>query len=183
MRTLKAQNKLRIHVVRSGPSLCCSLILDSQWCKVASCGQQRFKSACTSTSMARVPVHPYLDNLEAVEGACDQRRLWSDCADAQSDLSLCWSHKSYCRFYHAMTHIRAHWRKYYAILISNYQFWLSVLISNYQFWLSETFIKPGYVEVLSFNGRRRHLWRCLRHFSIHYVTNVTVTSNFLNAGR
>ena len=27
-------------------------------------------------------------------------RLWSDCADAQADLSLCWSHKSYCRFCH-----------------------------------------------------------------------------------
>ena len=33
-----------------------------------------------------------------VESTCDQQRLWSDCANAQSDLSLCWSHKSYCWF-------------------------------------------------------------------------------------
>ena len=43
-------------------------------------------------------VYPSLDSLEAVEDTCDQRILWSDCADAQADPSLCWSHKSYCRF-------------------------------------------------------------------------------------
>ena len=42
---------------------------------------------------------------EAVEGTCDQRRVRSDCADAQSDLSLRWSHKSYCRFYHVLDHL------------------------------------------------------------------------------
>ena len=41
-----------------------------------------------STSMASVLVYPSLINPEAVEGKCDQRRLRSDCADAQSDLSL-----------------------------------------------------------------------------------------------
>ena len=50
------------------------------------------------SSMARVLVHPSLDSPEAVEGTCVQRRLWSDCADAQADLSLRWSRKSYCRF-------------------------------------------------------------------------------------
>ena len=55
-------------------------------------------------SMARVLIYPSLDNLEAVEGMCDQRRLWSECADAQADLSLFWSHKSYCRFCRALTH-------------------------------------------------------------------------------
>ena len=39
-------------------------------------------------SMARVLVHPSLDSPETVEGTCDQRKLWSDCADAQADLSL-----------------------------------------------------------------------------------------------
>ena len=48
-------------------------------------------------SMARVLVYSSLDSLKAVEGTCDQRRLRSDCANAQADLSLRWSHKSYCR--------------------------------------------------------------------------------------
>ena len=51
-----------------------------------------------SSNMSRVLVYPYLDSLEVVEGTCDQRRLWSDCADAQADLSLRWSRNSYCRF-------------------------------------------------------------------------------------
>ena len=46
-----------------------------------------------------------INSPKAVEGTCDQRRLWSDCADAQSDLSLCWSHKSYCRFCCALAHL------------------------------------------------------------------------------
>ena len=53
-------------------------------------------------SMARVLVYP---SLEAVEGTCDQRRLWSDCADAQADLSRRWSNKSPCRICRALAHI------------------------------------------------------------------------------
>ena len=49
-------------------------------------------------NMASILVHPSLDWLEAVEGTCDQRRLWWDCVDAQADWSLRWSHKSYCRY-------------------------------------------------------------------------------------
>ena len=33
-----------------------------------------------------------------------QRRLWSDWADSQADLSLCWVHRSFCWFYRAATH-------------------------------------------------------------------------------
>ena len=55
--------------------------------------------------MVRVLVHLSLDSPEAVEGTCDQRRLRSDCADAQADLSLRWSHKLYCRFCHALTQL------------------------------------------------------------------------------
>ena len=65
---------------------------------------------------ARVLIYPSFDSLEAwhmrsadcadspemVDSICDQRRLWSDCASAQSDLSLRWSHKSYCRFFRAL---------------------------------------------------------------------------------
>ena len=49
-------------------------------------------------SMARVLIYPSLDSPKAVEGTCDQRRLLSDCADAQSDQSLRWSHvlNRYC---------------------------------------------------------------------------------------
>ena len=49
-------------------------------------------------SLAKATVYPSLDGPVGVEGTCDQRRLWSDCADAQADLSLRWSHKCYCRF-------------------------------------------------------------------------------------
>ena len=55
-------------------------------------------------SMTRVLIHPSLDSQEAVEGSCDQQRLWSDCADGQADLSICWWHKSYCRFCCALAH-------------------------------------------------------------------------------
>ena len=46
-------------------------------------------------SMARVLVYPSLDSPEAVEATRDQQRLRSDCAEAQADLNLRWSHKSY----------------------------------------------------------------------------------------
>ena len=32
-------------------------------------------------------VYPSLASLEVIDGTYDQRRLWSDCADAQADLS------------------------------------------------------------------------------------------------
>ena len=34
-----------------------------------------------------------------------QRRLWSDWADAQADLNLCWAHSSFCWFCHEAAHI------------------------------------------------------------------------------
>ena len=46
-------------------------------------------------SMARVLIHPSLDSPGAVKVTRDQRRLCSACADAQADLTLRWSHKSY----------------------------------------------------------------------------------------
>ena len=48
--------------------------------------------------ITRVLLFPSLDSPETVKGTRDQRSLWSDCADAQANLSLHWSHKSYCRF-------------------------------------------------------------------------------------
>ena len=32
--------------------------------------------------------------------SCGQQRLWSDWADAQADLSLCWAHMPFCSFCH-----------------------------------------------------------------------------------
>ena len=49
-------------------------------------------------SKTGVLVHPSLDSQGAVEGTCDQRRLWSDCTEAQVALSLRWSHKSVNQF-------------------------------------------------------------------------------------
>ena len=34
-----------------------------------------------------------------------QWRIWSDWADAQADLSLCWAHRSCCWFCHAVAHL------------------------------------------------------------------------------
>ena len=60
------------------------------------------------SSMTRFLVYPSLDSPEVVEGTYDQQRLWSDCADAQADLSLRWSRKSYCRFCHALAYLSRH---------------------------------------------------------------------------
>ena len=46
------------------------------------------------SSMARVLVYPSLDSLHAVDGTRDQQRLWSDCVNTQTGMSLRWSHKS-----------------------------------------------------------------------------------------
>ena len=62
--------------------------------------------AVCQTRIATVLVHPSLESPRVVEGTRDQQILWSDCADAQADLSLRWSHKSYCRFCRALVHIR-----------------------------------------------------------------------------
>ena len=50
-------------------------------------------------SMARVPVNPSLDSLEAVDRTCNQRRL---IRLQMHRLSLCWPLKSYSRFYRAL---------------------------------------------------------------------------------
>ena len=52
-------------------------------------------------SMARVLIDPSFYSPEVVDGTCNQQR----CGDVQSDLSLCWLLKSYCRFCHVLAHI------------------------------------------------------------------------------
>ena len=67
-----------------------------------------YNKICVTRKDSDQPVHPpsmvrglvfsSLKSPESVESTCDQRRFWSDCADAQADLSLRWSHKTHCRF-------------------------------------------------------------------------------------
>ena len=76
-------------------------------------------------SMAVVLLYPSLDSLETVEGTCDQQRPWSDCTDAQTDLSLGWSHKSYCSFCHALAHMPVkqwHFCHVSSLTLNTYQF-------------------------------------------------------------
>ena len=53
--------------------------------------QQRLRSACTFTQYVRCSRFSSLDSPKAVEGTCDQRRLWLECAGAYADLSWRWS--------------------------------------------------------------------------------------------
>ena len=39
--------------------------------------------------------------------SCGHRRLWSDWADAQADLSLRWAHRSFCWFSHKVAHLKS----------------------------------------------------------------------------
>ena len=66
------------------------------------CTKQRLSSAWASTqSDQNLRCHWVLSyTLSAL------RRLWSDWADAQADLSLCWAHMSFCRFSHTAALIR-----------------------------------------------------------------------------
>ena len=58
------------------------------------------------------PLHPSFNlrnskwcsvsSLTIIEYSSDQQRLWSDCAYAQADLRLCWSHIPYCWKSHAL---------------------------------------------------------------------------------
>ena len=44
-------------------------------------------------------------SLTIIEYSRDKQRLWSDCAYAQADLSLCWSHIPHCWKSHVAAHI------------------------------------------------------------------------------
>ena len=44
-------------------------------------------------------------SLRVIEYSKDSQRLWSDCAYAQADLSLCWSHRPHCWKSHVTTHM------------------------------------------------------------------------------
>ena len=46
-----------------------------------------------------------VSSLTLIEYASDKQRLWSDCAYAQADLRLCWSHIPHCWKSHVTAHI------------------------------------------------------------------------------
>ena len=45
-----------------------------------------------------------VSSLTVIEYSSDLQRLWSDCAYAQADLRLCWSHIPHCWKSHALAH-------------------------------------------------------------------------------
>ena len=46
-----------------------------------------------------------VSSLTVIEYSSDKQRLWSDCASAQADLRICWSHIPHCWKSHALAHI------------------------------------------------------------------------------
>ena len=75
-----------------------------------------------------------LDSHEYNVSSCGQRRLGSDCADGQADLSLQWARISNDMFFtlrldHVYTLI-AHLNLYYTSNISTNHFWVDCLQSN-----------------------------------------------------
>ena len=56
-----------------------------------------------SRSLIRIFTRRYLDSQWCKVSSCGQRRLWSDCADAQADLSLRWALMSVSTFSHVAT--------------------------------------------------------------------------------
>ena len=46
-----------------------------------------------------------VSSLTTIEFSRDKQRLWSDCAYAQADLRLCWSHIPYCWKSHVLAQI------------------------------------------------------------------------------
>ena len=73
-----------------------------------------YNKTCVTSKDSDQPVHPPSMPMVLVYPSFgltgDRRRhlrsvkTLSDCADAQADLSLCWSHKSYIRFCRAQAH-------------------------------------------------------------------------------
>ena len=54
-----------------------------------------------------------VSGLTVIEYSSDQQRFWSDCAYAQADLSLCWSHIPHCW----KSHVVAHYSNDFVILL------------------------------------------------------------------
>ena len=73
----------------------------------------RIRAVWSESSMCII-----LDSEWCQVSSCGQRRLWSDCADAQADLSLRWAHMSEGTFSIIETHSYYAYRSVYALLIN-----------------------------------------------------------------
>ena len=56
-------------------------------------------------SLIRVFAMSSMGSWRPSVSSCGQRRLWSDWADTQADLSLRWAHRPFCWFCHEAAHI------------------------------------------------------------------------------
>ena len=73
------------------------------------------KVACAPNEVSDQPGHPpslirvfavrYMGSLGPKLSSGGQRRLWSDCADVQADLSLRWAHMPFCWICHNAAHL------------------------------------------------------------------------------
>ena len=61
-----------------------------------------------SRSLIRIFTGRFLDSQVCNVSLCGQRKLWSDCADAQADLSLRWAHISEGTFSHVGARMADH---------------------------------------------------------------------------
>ena len=67
------------------------------------CTWRRLRSAWTSAQSDQGLCWRSVGSLGPNISSCGQRRLTSDCADAQADPSLRWPHRSFCWFCHAQS--------------------------------------------------------------------------------
>ena len=99
--------------------------------------------------MARDLVYPSFGLPRGCRGTCFQRRLWTDCADAQAELSPGWSHKSKCRFCRAVALILKYWSVVYQEKLAVVFSLLSITKCLYSF----DPLKPHfYIVKLGFTG-------------------------------
>ena len=59
-----------------------------------------------------------VSSLTVIKYSSDKQRLWLDCAYAQADLRLCWSHIAHCWKSHALAHNIITWLHFCHILMS-----------------------------------------------------------------
>ena len=69
------------------------------------CTQRRLRSAWHLPSLIRVFTVRIIGNYKDPMFLHADSEDWSDWADAQADLSLCWAHRSFCCFCHAVAHL------------------------------------------------------------------------------
>ena len=72
------------------------------------CAQRRLRSAWAYAQMTGLTIVFAVRSIGSLGpklSSCRQRRLWSDCADAQADLSLRWARMPFCLFCHEAAQI------------------------------------------------------------------------------